>query len=193
VVSDRVSHHRCADASIGQGPRPADAHPILMNPIPYSILTNLASGTITADSPVTDLGKADFVANPDFLWQYATLECGQPEHAERHTFETGTKQSTLNPEDRTARPTLATTYDAMLEFARYYHLPGAHQRNIKQRDEVVSALIAAEEEPNPGNRLDELTRMAREHHWLPLPGYGLSFYQWNAQAGTHYFSGTPAP
>ena len=199
AVADRVSHHICIDASQSFGPRPADAPPVLLNPLPYdayTLLLGFSQPQGGGQSPGALLGNFSVTADPDFVWQFATAQCGQPDHAKRHSYETGTDQSRLPAEDRTAESGLYKVYDAMQGFAVYYGLPGAGTLTPQWRASVVTALLDAIETPQAADRLQALTRLAQHAGWLPLPEYGgVTQAQWLAQAGTRYFTdaGTAPP
>jgi len=190
ALGDRVSHHRCVDTSFADGPRPADAGPVLLNPVPLNIyIVTLGLGS---DTP-PDL-QTTVIANPDFVWHYDLKECDQLNHAQRHTYETGTNQNLLSDADQTAKPGLSLVFSELLAYAQANKIPGAMAVTSDQADAVVASLMNAVETAGAMERIEALNVMAGQYGWLPLPGYaGVSPSQWQAQSGGSYFGAGYAP
>lgn len=186
-LQDRISHYRCQDDSVGEGPRAANAGAILLNPLPYALYTTLINVS-SLSTVLAQLQSTALTADPDFLFTYSAAECDQPSHAQRHTWETGVVQSTLPPENQTTKPVLQETYNELLHFAQFNRVNTASSGELSAED-MLGHLLAALEKANPPDRLAAMCDVARESHWVPLPEHcNLSVEDWEAESGKAMFA-----
>lgn len=189
ALQDRISHYRCQDASVGEGPRALDAGSMLLNPIPFTIYNTLQNTPTGLEILAQIEQRTTITSNPDFLFQFDTDECDQLAHAQRHTWETGVDQETVAPESQTARPALLATYDELLQFAQFHLLQDMPPDAAAQREAVVDAVVDALEATTPVARFRALCGFAALRGYLPLPTYcRLPVEVWEAKAGSAMFA-----
>lgn len=183
LLADRVSHHRCVDASRLEGPRPGDAGGIVINPIAapiyLSTIGNDGLGALT--QIITDPGMT---VDPDFFFEFSTQECDQVSHANRHTFETGTDQAALAAENRTTEAALEEVYDELVTFSAQ-RSGSCPSLSVSAAESLLREIIRALEVVDAQGRIDALTDIALKHDWLPLPAHGgVAGDRWLAMADT---------
>ena len=188
AVQDRISHHRCIDASSLIGPRPADAPELKLNPFPFAAYEGPRSVGSLHDA-IQFLHSVRLRANPDYIFRFDPAQCDQMDHAARHALETGTDQSKLDPADRTTEPALRLSLIVLQGYARREHFTHLPQLSAKQRERIISDLLAAIETPDATGRIAALDVVAHKHGWLTLPGYGgLTPKHWQKRAGKAHFA-----
>lgn len=179
AVQDRVSHHRCLDVSSVQGPRAADAGELRLNPVPYA-LYQLSMNVGSMAGVREQLAHAKAKADPAFVFEFDREQCDQPNHALRHTWETGYPQDQLELQDRTTEPALLLSLQLLQAFSPV-DVPSLDRA---AREQLVGAVVAALEEPDPNARVAALGQLAEDQGWLPLPGHpGVDVASWLAKAG----------
>lgn len=189
VLADRVSHHRCVDASRLEGPREAEAGSIVINPIaaPIYLATLGNDGLAALAQIITDPGVT---SEPDFFFEFSTQECDQLSHANRHTFETGTEQAALSDENRTTEAALVEVYAELKRFSAG-RADSCPSLSDAAADTLFGAIVQALEVASAQGRIDALTDVARGHDWLPLPAHGgVSAEQWLENADTPACAGS---
>ncbi|TAJ52121.1 MAG: hypothetical protein EPN60_17360 [Nevskiaceae bacterium] len=192
ALQDRISHHRCNLDSRIEGPRPADAGPILTNPLAEPIYQFLL-GLDLADL-LSSLVPPMLVVNPEFFYEFSNRECDQLAHANRHLWETGAEQDQLPAEDQTTAPGLAALFEELLAFRQFYLLGNVAPPDMATREALLGRVLGALETPAGEPRFTALCALADEQGWLPLPGYcGLSFTDWDTRAGPYSLAITPPP
>ncbi|HEX4844294.1 MAG TPA: hypothetical protein VFV57_11530 [Limnobacter sp.] len=180
ALQDRISHHRCITASKIEGPRPADAPPILTN-TGVKTLYDLA---IFRD-PINLIRNAlayPVASNPEFYVEFSRMECDQFSHFQRHSFEVGVPQNTLDDRDKTTEAGLRKAFTEIALFVKEFRkLPTAVPPG--KAEAFIADLIKAIEEPNPTLRIQRISEVAPKYNLLPLPGHlGIDLQTWLSQA-----------
>lgn len=189
ALQDRISHHRCVDVSHLDGPRPADADKIIMNPFVSQLYLLYQSPSLqTLQQLVTG---AQLTTDPDFFYVFDTDECDQLSHANRHTWEVGAPQQSLQPRDQTTRAALLATLHELRAFAVRFQL-GMPEGSAVEDEALLDDLIVQLETNNPADRLAALGDMAVRRGMLPPAGFvGMTYADWDAKAGMHIFDAAP--
>ncbi len=183
AVADRVSHQLCVRSSYLEGPRPEDAPTIFTLPIPYDVWVLLQYNS-DPEYLIEQMLASPIATNPDFLLKFDDNECDQPSHANRHTFEVGYAQDTLQPDHQTLEPGLRVVYQELLAYAKRNGFARPVAANTEYRESILKALVSIMEDAEAQGRLDGMTALAAAQDWLPLPGFGgLSFESWDTRAG----------
>lgn len=192
AVQDRVSHHRCIDASRLEGPRPAGAGEMVLNPLPFAAYEGpRAFGSL--HELFGFLRAARLRADPDYVFRFDATQCTQSLHAERHVIETGVDPRQLDPADRTTEPALRLTLAVLQDYARDHGLPVPRLAPAQTRA-LIAGLMGALETPDATGRILALDRIASDQRWLPLPGYGgVDVEIWDRRAGRAWFEPAAAP
>lgn len=178
ALQDRISHHRCIMSSTLEGPRPANASPILTNALVKSVYD-----LSIFRRPIEMLNNAlayPVVVNPEFFFEFNRMECDQLSHFQRHSFEVGIKQSTLDERDRTTEAGIRAALSELMHFAQQ---SGQYQPKVTgaKVEGFIQDVIAAIEESTPNQRVKKIAAVAPQYQLVPLPGHaGFSLEQWLA-------------
>lgn len=184
ALQDRISHHRCLDVTRVEGPRSADAGSIVMNPIVGQLYLLYQSPSSQALQQVAT--GAQLTADPDFFYSFDTDECDQLTHANRHTWEVGASQSSLQPRDQTTRAALLATLRELRAFRRQQGLTTNQPADATVDQALMDDLILQLEVEAPAARLAALRDLALRRGLLPPAGFaGLTYQDWDARAGVH--------
>lgn len=181
ALQDRISHHRCIQASHLEGPRPANAPVIFTNALVKGVYDFFISHQ--ALNSVSELASYPLAVNPEFFFEFNRQECDQPTHFQRHSFEVGIDQDKLDPKDRTAEAAMRAAYQELVFFAKRY---GVYKPVIQPKDQTafLQALRAGIEQSDPGQRIAGVSDVATRYSLLPLPGHaGETVDDWLAHAG----------
>lgn len=176
ALQDRISHHRCITASNLEGPRPADAPPILTN----AGVKSLYDLAIFRD-PVNLIRNAlayPVATNPEFYLEFSRMECDQFSHFQRHSFEVGVPQNSLDERDKTTEAGLRKAFTEIALFTKEFrNLPMAIPPS--KADAFIADVIKAIEEPDPTLRIQRISEVAPKYGLLPLPGHlGIDLQTW---------------
>lgn len=192
ALADRVSHYRCIDASDVQGPRPADAGAVTLNPL-MDLLYQTALHLGTLPAYLQSLQPTPTSHDPDYLFLYDVEECDQSNHFLRHSWETGHDHRQLASEQQTARHGLRAVLDELIRYAAAQRLPAAQPLDAAARDALVEAVLDATDVAGAQARVDALTALAQGRGWLPLPLHGgESLESWQRKSGSAMFNGGEA-
>lgn len=182
AAQDRISHHRCIISSNIIGPRAVSEPPILANVALFPTYDLIIYRDPQAF--VQQLVAAQIMVNPEFLYEFNRTECDQPKHFQRHSFETGIAQNSLDPQDRTTESGLSLTLAELNFFAREIGIPPT-ARSPAATAALMSEIVKALETPDATARIASLTAVAKRNGMLPLPGHGdITLASWESQAGS---------
>lgn len=182
ATQDRISHHRCVIRSNIVGPRAPEATPILANIALFPSYDLL----IYRDPQdfLQQLAASQVLVNPEFLYEFDNQDCDQPKHFQRHSFETGTPQESLDPQDRTTEAGLTLALEELRFFAGEFGIP-SKSLTVAETAALMSEIITALETPDANARIRNLTAVATRNRLLPLPGHGdIPLADWDSQAGS---------